>query len=152
MQLRDVMTSDVSCASLSDSLSKIAADMKRHNVGIMPICENDKLVGVLTDRDIVIGCVASGSNPGDCMARNFMTTGLTYGSPDMDVKQACELMGNSQVHRLPVVQNDKLVGMVSLGDLAIHLNDSNLVTRLLRDISTPVRSATENIRDTKKAA
>jgi CBS domain-containing protein len=152
MKLRDVMTSDVTCASPSESLTKIAADMKRHNIGIMPICENDKLMGVLTDRDIVIGCVASGSNPGDCIARNFMTTGLTYGTPDMDVQQACELMGSAQVHRLPVVQNGRLTGMVSLGDLAIHLKDSNLVTRLLRDISTPIRSATENIKGARKAA
>jgi CBS domain-containing protein len=146
------MTSDVNCASPSDSLTKIAADMKRHNVGIMPICENGKLIGVLTDRDIVIGCVASGTNPGDCLARNFMTTGLTYGSPDMDVQRACELMGSSQVHRLPVIENGKLIGMVSIGDLEIHLEDPNLVMQMLRDISTPVRSTTAGYKDMKKAA
>ena len=152
MKLRELMTSDVNCADPSDSLAKVASDMKRHNVGIMPVCEGDKLVGVITDWDIVIGCVASGTNPGDCLVRTFMTTGLTFGSPDMEAQKAIDLMANSQIHRLPVVENNKLIGIVSLGDLAVHVKDPNLLAKLLRDISTPVRSATEQARGLKKAA
>ncbi len=141
MKLRDIMTTDVSCASPSDSLAKLAADMKRHNVGVMPICENGNLVGVLTDRDIVVECVAAGTNPRDCKAGNFMTSDLVYGTADMDIVEAARLMGREQVHRLPVLESGKFVGMVSIGDLAFHCRDDRVVADMLREISTPVRSA-----------
>ncbi len=140
MKLREIMTADISCASPSDSLAKIANDMKRHNVGAIPICQNDRLVGMMTDRDIVIACVATGSNPADCKAGNFMSTELVYGTPDMEVSEAVQLMGKEQIHRLPVLDGGKLVGLVSIGDLAFHCADDRVVAQLLRDISTPVRS------------
>ncbi len=140
MKLREIMTSTICCASPSDSLTDVASEMKRHNVGVMPVCEGGRLVGLITDRDIAIECVASGSNPRECKVSNFMSSELLSGSPDMDVVEAARLMGAEQVHRLPVVENGRLVGMVSLGDLAIHCNDDKVVANLIREISTPVRS------------
>ncbi len=140
MLLRDIMTTGLCCASPSDSLADVASEMKRHNVGVMPVCNNDRLVGLITDRDIVIECVASGSNPRDCKVGNFMSSQPLCGTPDMNVTEAARLMGSEQVHRLPVAENGRLVGMVSLGDLAIHCKDDKLVAQLLREISIPVRS------------
>lgn len=140
MKLREVMTSNICCASSSDSLVQVASDMKRHNVGVMPVCDNGKLVGIITDRDIVIECVASGTNPKDCQVKNFMSGGLLVGSPEMDVIEAARLMGSEQIHRLPVVENGTLVGMVSIGDIAAHVSDDKVVAQMLREISTPVRS------------
>ena len=141
MKLREIMTTDLCCASPSDSLAKVATDMKRHNVGVMPVCQNGNLLGLLTDRDIVIQCVASGNNPKDCKAGNFMTTELLTTSPDTDIVEAIHLMGREQVHRLPVLENGRLVGIVSLGDIAFHSSDDKMVAELLREISVPVRSA-----------
>lgn len=140
MKLRDVMTSELCCAEPSESLADVAGEMKRHNVGIMPVCQDGQLVGVVTDRDIVVECVASGTKPEECKVGNFMTSGLVCGSPDMDVVEAAHLMGREQVHRLPVVENGRLVGMVSIGDLAIHCKDDKVVAQMLREISMPVRS------------
>lgn len=140
MQLREIMTTEFCCANPSDSLTNVASEMKRHNVGIMPVCQNGNVVGVVTDRDIVIECVASGSNPNDCKVGTFMSSQLLCGTPDMDVTQAARLMAREQVHRLPVVENGRLVGIVSLGDLAIHCRDDKVVAETLREISTPVRS------------
>ncbi|HEX2924484.1 MAG TPA: CBS domain-containing protein, partial [Chloroflexota bacterium] len=110
MQIREIMTAEICCASPEDSLSKVAAEMKRHNVGVMPVCEGDRLIGMLTDRDIVIECVAGGADPKQCKARDAMTSELLTASPNMDVVDAAKKMSEEQVHRLPVVDGDKLVG------------------------------------------
>ncbi len=140
MQLRDIMTSEICCANPSESLVEVAAEMKRHNVGAMPICQDGKLVGILTDRDIVTECVASGGNPKDCKVSSFMSPPFIYGTPDMDIGEAAQLMGREQIHRLPVVDGGRLVGLVSIGDLAVHFKDDKIVAQLLRDVSVPVRS------------
>jgi len=140
MKLREIMTTDFCCASPSDSLSKVAGEMKRHNVGVMPVCQNGSLIGMITDRDIVIQCVAAGNDPDNCKVADFMTKELIQAHPDMEVSEAARLMGTEQVHRLPVVENGRLVGVVSIGDLAIHSPDDKLVADLLRHVSVPVRS------------
>ncbi len=134
------MTPHMYCASPSDSVVQVASEMKRHNIGVMPICENGMLVGIMTDRDIVIECVASGSDPKKCNVSSFMSGGLITASPEMDVVEAAHLMGNEQIHRLPVVESGKLIGMVSIGDIAAHCDDDKLVAQMLRDLSMPVRS------------
>jgi len=140
MQLREIMTENICCASPTDSLAELASEMKRHNVGIMPVCDGDRLVGVITDRDIALQCVSAGSNPKDCKASDFMSSQLVFGTPDMDITHAAQLMGHEQVHRLPVVDHGRLVGMVSIGDVALHCEDDKIVAGLLREISMPVRS------------
>ena len=140
MTLRDIMTKNICCLSPSDSLSKAASEMKRHNVGVMPVCEDGRLVGVITDRDIVVECVAGGANPKDCKVGEFMSSNLICGTPDMSIAEASRLMSGEQIRRLPVVDGERLVGMVSLGDLAIHIKDDAIVAQTLRGLSMPVRS------------
>lgn len=140
MILRDIMTTNLCCVAPSDSLAMVASEMKRHNVGVMPVCEGEKLVGLITDRDIVIECVAAGANPRECKVGEFMSGELICGTPDMSVADAGHLMASEQIHRLPVVEGDRLVGMVSLGDLALHARDDAIVAQTLRGISIPVRS------------
>jgi CBS domain-containing protein len=135
------MTTEVCCVGPDEPLSKIAGHMKRHNVGAMPICEGEKLIGMVTDRDIVLECVAAGFDSKQCKARDAMTSDLLSATPDMDVVEAAKKMSEEQVHRLPVCEGQKLVGMVSIGDIAVHCNDDRLVAQTLRSISTPVRSS-----------
>lgn len=141
MKVKDVGIKEVHCASPSATLNEIAAMMKRHNIGVMPVCKDSKLVGVITDRDLVISCMAADMNPKECKAREFMTSDPITISSDMDIEEAARIMGQEQVHRLPVVEGEKLVGMLSLGDISMALrgNDS-LIAETLRKISTPVRT------------
>ncbi len=141
MKVKDVGIKDVHCASPSTSLNEIATMMKRHNIGVIPVCKGSKLVGLITDRDMVISCMAADMNPGECKAREFMTADPITVSPETDIEEVARIMGQEQVHRLPVVEDEKLVGMVSLGDISMALsgNDS-LVAETLRKISTPTHA------------
>ncbi len=123
------------------SLNEIASMMKRHGVGAMLVCDGDKLVGMITDRDIVISCVAAGMDAVACQAKEFMTSNPITVTPERDLEEAARVMAREQVRRLPVVEEGCLVGMLSLGDIAMALpgNDS-LVAETLRKISTPTQA------------
>ncbi|MBI4495017.1 MAG: CBS domain-containing protein [Chloroflexi bacterium] len=141
MKVRDVMTQHVRCAKPSESVAEVAGEMKRLNVGVMPICEGDKLVGIVTDRDIAIECVAAGLDPRACQVREFMTFHPITISADDDLGQAFRLMMREQVHRLPAVDpGGKLIGILSLGDCAVNCPDDHSVAELVRRVSVPVRS------------
>ena len=140
MKVRDAMSAHVRCGSPSDSVADIAGEMKRLNVGAMPICDGDRLVGIITDRDIAVECVAAGMDPKACQAREFMTYHPITISPDEELGEAFRLMMREQVRRLPVVDQNKLVGMLTLGDCAVNCPDDHAVAELVRRISVPVRS------------
>ncbi|MBI2864661.1 MAG: CBS domain-containing protein [Chloroflexi bacterium] len=140
MYVRDIMVTEFHCASPGEKLSDIAQAMKRHNVGAIPVCDNGRLIGIITDRDIAIECASSGLDPQKCEVKEFMTVSPLAVHPGLDLREAAELMGREQVRRLPVVEGGKLVGMISLGDLAFHLGDDAAVADLLRRISTPIRA------------
>ena len=141
MKVKDVGLKEVHCANPSRNLSEIAAMMKRHNVGAIPLCEGQKLVGMLTDRDIVISCMAADMNPDECKAREFMTANPIAVTPDTDMEEAARTMGREQIRRLPVVDAGHLVGMISLGDISMALSDNDsLVAQTLRRISAPTHS------------
>ncbi len=141
MKVRDIAMKDTYCASPTMSLNEIASMMKRHGVGAMPVCDGDKLVGMITDRDIVISCVAAGMDAVACQAKEFMTSNPITVTPESDLEEAARVMAREQVRRLPVVEEGYLVGMLSLGDIATALpgNDS-LVAETLRKISTPTQA------------
>ncbi len=141
MKVKDVGMKEVHCADPSVSLGEVASMMKRHNVGAIPVCEGQKLLGMLTDRDLVISCMAAGMVPNECNAKEFMTSNPIVVTPDTDMEEAARTMGQEQVHRLPVVEAEHLVGMISLGDISMALsgNDS-LVAQTLRRISTPTHA------------
>ena len=138
MKVRDIGIKEIFSAEPSTDLSEIASMMKRYDVGTIPVCEGDKLLGMVTDRDIVTSCVADNMNPKKCLAKEFMTTDLTTVTPDIDLGEAAALMGQRQVRRLPVVEGGNLVGIISLGDIAVATSSNgSIATEALRQISSP---------------
>lgn len=118
MKVGDCMTKDVKVANPEQSIREIAAMMGRLDAGAMPVGDNDRLVGMITDRDIAIRGVAAGKGP-DAKVREVMSEEIKYCFDDEEVEDVLENMGDLQVRRLPVVdRNKRLVGIVSLGDLA----------------------------------
>ena len=121
MKLREVMTNPVIRIHPDESVSVAARMLTHYNIGILPVCGNDgRLQGLLTDRDIVTRCLASGRSPAATSVKDVMTSRVVSAQPDMDTAWAAGLMGSQQIRRLPVVENGKLCGMVSLGDLAVQ--------------------------------
>lgn len=119
MKVRDIMTESVIQIDPAESVEVAARTLTQYNIGILPVCGKDgKLCGVVTDRDLVTRCLASGRQPGKTPVRDVMTGRVLTVQPDMDSGVAAHLMGRQQVRRLPVVDAGKLCGMVSLGDLA----------------------------------
>ena len=119
MKIRELMTDAVIQADPDMSVSAAAKTLTHYNIGALPVCTADgALCGMVTDRDIVTRCLASGISPEKTPLRQIMTAGVVSAQPDMEVGVAAHLMGRQQVRRLPVVENGKLCGMVSLGDLA----------------------------------
>lgn len=119
MLVRDVMTDKVVSVSQREPVASAARLMKRHNLGVLPVCDDDgRLRGVITDRDIVTRCVAADMEPGDTRIREIMSRGITTCRADEDVNDVLHAMGAEQIRRLPVTQDGKVIGIVSLGDFA----------------------------------
>ena len=124
MYVREVMTPDVVVASPEDTLQRAAEMMIDIDAGVLPVGENDRLVGILTDRDITVRAVAAGKEPTECKVREVMSPEIRYIYEDDSVEDAARNMTELQVRRLPVLNRDKrLVGIVSLGDLALKKKD-----------------------------
>lgn len=120
MKIRDVMSTPAIRIHPEETVSVAARMLERSNIGALPVCGSDgRMCGMLTDRDIVIRCLAAGKSPSATPVKAVMTTGVVSAPPDMDLALAAGLMGRWQVRRLPVLENGKLCGMVSLGDLAL---------------------------------
>ena len=137
MKIKDVMTKDVSSLHVDDTVIKAAEIMKEQNVGSVPVCDSNRVVGMITDRDIALRTVASGKNPDKQSVRDVMSTNPVVGQPEMDVLDAAKIMGERQIRRLPVIEKNGLVGIVSLGDLAIEPSLENEASEALTDISEP---------------
>ena len=119
MKIRDLMTPTVIRIHPEESVAVAARTLNRYNVGILPVCGSDgHLCGLVTDRDLVTRCIAAGRNPEHTAVRDVMTRRLLVARPDMDSSVAAHMMGVEQIRRLPVMENGRLCGMVSLGDLA----------------------------------
>ena len=119
MKIRDIMTDAVIRIHPEESVAVAARTLTHYNIGVLPVCGNDgRVCGVVTDRDLVTRCLASDRQPEKTRVREVMTANVVSASPDMDTGVAAHLMGRQQVRRLPVVDNGRLCGMVSLGDLA----------------------------------
>jgi CBS domain-containing protein len=139
MNVRDVMTSNPRCVSPNDTIQAAARIMKDEDTGVVPIVENGRPVGVITDRDIVIRSVAGGSQPSQ-QVREIATGDLVCATPDMSTREASKLMGEHQIRRLPVVENDRLVGIVSIGDIAVKEGKDSRTGDTLEDISEGVKT------------
>jgi CBS domain-containing protein len=135
MQVGKVMSKNVKIASPSDTIETAASLMAQINCGALPVAENDKLVGVITDRDITLRAVAKGKAPGKCTVREVMSPEIKYIFDDETTEAAAHNMSKLQVRRLPVLNRQKrLVGIVALGDLAIK-QDGPAAANALKGIS-----------------
>lgn len=139
MRVKQVMTKGVECVNPSYSLQDAAKKMKTLDVGPLPVCDNDRLVGMITDRDIIVRAVAEGCDPKTTQVKDVMTPDVVYCFEDDDVQDAARLMKENQIRRLVVLNQEKrLVGVVSLGDLAVETGDDLLAGETLEKVSYPL--------------
>ncbi len=121
MKIREIMSQTVVRINPEESVAVAARTLAHYNIGALPVCGSDgRLCGLVTDRDMVTRCMASGRNPLNTKVRDVMTRQVIVARPDMDAEHAAGMMGQKQIRRLPVMENGKLLGMVSLGDLALE--------------------------------
>jgi len=140
MRVSQVMTRNAECINPDASVQEAAKRMKSLDVGALPVCDNDRLVGVITDRDIAVRSVAEGRDPRADRVQATMTPELVYCFEDEDAADAARRMQEKQVRRLPVLNRDKrLVGIVSLGDLAVEARDDKLSGETLERVSEPAK-------------
>ena len=137
MNIRDVMTSNPRTVSPSDTIQNAARIMRDEDTGAVPVVENGRPVGMVTDRHIVVRAVANGelNRP----VRDVVSGNVVTARPDMSTKEAAQLMSEYQVRRLPVIENDCLVGIVSIGDLAVKEADDKRMGDVLQEISQGVK-------------
>ena len=141
MKLREIMSNPVVRIHPDENVMVAARTMERWNIGAMPVCGSDgRLQGMITDRDIVTRCLAAGRSPSATKVGDIMTAGIVAVRPDMEVSTAAALMGSRQVRRLPVMENGKLCGMVSLGDLSLKEESSMEAGDALTEISSHLSS------------
>lgn len=138
MELRDIMTRNVEVVNGNASLKEAATKMKKLDVGLIPVCDGDRLKGLLTDRDITIRATANGRDPSKTKVSEVMSTDIAYCLEDQAVDEAVILMEARQIRRLPILNQDKqLVGIVSLADIAVDVGDRDLTGETLEEISEP---------------
>ena len=140
MKVREIMTSEgLATATLETTLAEIAERMRDESVGAIPIVDDDdKLVGIITDRDIVVRAVAEGEDPQECTAEEILSEQLHTIDPEAALEEAAELMARHQIRRLPVVEDEIVVGMISLGDIAVK-SEEDEASDILEDVSEGVR-------------
>jgi CBS domain-containing protein len=135
--VRDVMTPNPECVSEGDRVRDAARIMKDHDTGIVPVVDGGKkIVGLITDRDIVVRGLAEGKDLGNCRVNELMTKSIRSVREDAPVDEALTLMKSAEIRRVPVVNGrDELVGIVSIGDIAIGTNTDGKVGQAIEDIS-----------------
>lgn len=138
MKLRDVMTPNPRAIEPSGSIQDAARIMRDEDTGVVPVVENGRPVGLITDRDIVVRAVADGGRL-DRQVRDIVSTDLVTVEPDVSTEEAARLMGERQVRRVLVCENERLVGIASIGDLAVKEGRDRRVGDTLEDISQGVK-------------
>jgi CBS domain-containing protein len=152
MKVSDVMSRQVECTRPEASDEEAAARMKALDVGSLPVCDNDRIVGIVTDRDIVVRAIAEGQNPKTTTVRDTMTRRPVFCYDDQDLEEASKIMKQKQIRRLMVLnRNKRLVGMLSLGDLAVISGNDRLSGDTLEQISEPSKSTADRTRGRKPA-
>jgi CBS domain-containing protein len=136
-QLKDVMSTDVRVIGPDMTIEDAAKRMSEGDFGMMPVGENDRMIGAISDRDIAIRAIGEGKGP-QTKVREIMSTGICWAYDDDSVEHAAKLMSEHQVRRLPVVDRDKrLVGIVALGDFAVDRSEIQPAAEALAGISEP---------------
>lgn len=140
MKVKELMSTDIASVNPDTSITDIARTMKNKNVGSVPVCKGSKVVGIVTDRDIVLRQIAMDKNIQNSKAEDVMTAGVSSTHPDMDIHDAAKLMSDKQIRRLPVIDNGNLVGMLALGDIAVQSKLEDNAGEALSDISEPTHT------------
>ncbi|HEY8463398.1 MAG TPA: CBS domain-containing protein, partial [Bacillota bacterium] len=143
LKIKDIMSNHVAYLNPDANLVEAAQLMQKHDVGVLPVCQGENVVGIVTDRDIVVRNIAHGKDPQSTPVKQVMTSDVRMISPEMELEQAAEIMADHQIRRLPVVEHNRIVGMVSLGDLATQAKYDVELANTLGKISSP--SKPENI-------
>ena len=140
MKISEIMTKDVAKLNVDDTVQRAAELMKQYNVGSIPVCTDEKVVGIVTDRDITLRSIAENKDIKKQTVREIMTSNPVLGKPEMEVHEAARLMSERQVRRLPIVEGNNIVGIVSLGDLAVEpqlVDNAGLTLGSISEKSTP---------------
>lgn len=133
--LREIMTGEIDACRPEDNIYEVAVKMRDLNVGSIPICNDDHhLLGMITDRDIVIRCVAE-KRPNSTQVTDIMSSNMVTATQEMSIDEAAQLMADHQIRRLPIVENQRIIGMVSLGDIATSQNSKQNAQVALSEIS-----------------
>ena len=139
MKVREIMTNHVVRIGAEEPVEVAARAFTHYNVGALPVCGIDgRVCGMVTDRDLVTRCLAPGRSAGNTKVKDVITNRVISAGPDMDISAAAHLMGREQVRRLPVVENGKLCGMVSLADIAVSEEGNIDAADALADISVNI--------------
>lgn len=138
MKVAEIMTKEVDTCTPDTPLQDVAAKMKEINVGSIPVCENGKLVGIITDRDIVVRGIDEHIAM-DVPVSEILSESMVTGNKEMSVEDAAELMADHQIRRLPIVENDNLIGIVSLGDIAVKDKSYGNADIALDEVSEPAK-------------
>ena len=138
LHIKDIMTPQAEVISPDATTEHAASIMKTLDIGVLPVCDEEGLVGILTDRDLVVRVVAASRDPKAVLVGEAMTPSVVYCFEDDDVERAAAIMAGQQIRRLPVLdKNRTLVGIVSMGDIAVQTEDHQLTGKVLEDVSQP---------------
>ena len=141
MKLREIMTDNVEVIHPDDTLQTAAEKMRDRDIGFLPVCDGDRLIGVLTDRDLITRALADGMDSKTMLGRDLVTSPAIYCFDDQSVDEAAKLMHDNQIRRLVVLSRDnQMVGVISLGDLAMNIDDKKSGD-VLQSVSEPVSAS-----------
>ena len=139
MKIKEIITCEPHCIGPDATLEEAAEDMKTLDVGILPICKDEELIGAVTDRDIAIRGVAEGCDPKTTPVREVMSRVIVYCFDAQEVEEAADMMEKNRIRRLPILdRQQRVIGIISLGDLALRAQNSNMANRVLTRVSEPI--------------
>ena len=139
MKVKDIMTRNVAYINPASTVVEAAQLMQKHNVGSVPVCDENGIIGIVTDRDIIVRNIAHGKDPHQTPVRDVMTSEVTSVDPETEIRDVFGIMSEKKIRRIPVVENNQLVGIVALGDVATSAKQDVEISSTLADISSPSR-------------
>ncbi|MDI9515093.1 MAG: CBS domain-containing protein [Bacillota bacterium] len=139
MKVKDVMTRNVAYINPASTVVEAAQLMQKHNVGSVPVCDENGIIGIVTDRDIIVRNIAHGKDPHQTPVKDVMTSEVTSVDPETEIRDVFGIMSEKKIRRIPVVENNHLVGIVALGDVATSAKQDVEISSTLADISSPSR-------------